>query len=401
MKRASLLLLLAACTENRDPIAGTQSINVELVAPSNPGTVDNRLDTERTIQVNLEARDAEGNLDITFTADIRIYAQFLGTLTPSLEDMPIQTVTMTNGVANNVTFDLLSTFGPTTVWFDNGTGVGPDYQFGAVTGTSPTLWYRDPFIRDLQQPKDEMAANALSNSPLEDKQVRVGASRNGATGAMVVTSTFAQGYTVADVNCATGGEMPQPPCTAGDYDHAMVFTFSAPRDQYGRPILEGEVIASFNGGVSEFNGLTEIGFPRTFISAPNRDVDPYINRALLPAPKLFDNTWFAAAGRINFERNEAGPIQINNVKVCPLDDGPDGVYTKYKQWSVDPSPAGDKCNTSNVLNLITAGTDFTTDPRTLVGKTLPKVIGIVRPVNIGSFNVWIVYPRGKDDLQTQ
>ena len=54
-----------------------------------------------------------------------------------------------------------------------------------------------------------------------------------------------------------------------------------------------------------------------------------------------------------------------------------------------------------MLNLITAGTDFTTDPHTLVGKTLPKVVGIVRPVNIGSFNVWIVYPRGKDDLQTQ
>ncbi|MDQ3341382.1 MAG: hypothetical protein M4D80_40015 [Myxococcota bacterium] len=409
MKRVALFMLLAACTENRDALTGTQSIEVEMVTPANPGTVNNRLDTERTIVVNLRAKDAAGNLDTSFNADIRIYAQYLGTLTPSLESMPIKTVAMTGGVANNVSFDLLDTFGPTTVWFDNGTGLGPDYQYGEVSGTSPTLWYRDPFIRDLQQPRDEAAVNALSDSPLEDKQVRVGGSRTPGTGVLVVTSVFAQGYTVSDVSCATGGAEPTPPCTAGNYDHVMVFTFSSPRDQYGRPIVEGEVIESFAGGVTEFNGLTEIGFPRTFISAPNRDVPPYVNRALMPTPvPLFESTWFTGAAQINFERHEAGAIDIRNAKVCPLDDGPDGVYTKYKQWSIDPAdvppdvPPADDCGKSNqVINLITAGTDFTTDPRTLVGKTLPKVIGIVRPVNIGSFNVWIVYPRGKDDLQTQ
>lgn len=412
MNRVPLLLLLAACTENRDAITGTQSIAVEMVSPSNPGSVMNRLpDTQRSVQLNLEARDANGDLDTTFNAEIRIYAQFLGTLTPSLEDMPLETVVMTNGVADNVLVDLPNAFGPTTLWLDNGTGLGPDYQFGAVSGTSPTIWYRDPFIRDLQTPRDEMAVDALSLTPLSDKQVRVGASRHGATGALVVTSVFAQGYTVSDVACATGGAMPTPPCTAGDYDHAMVFTFSSPRDQYGRPIVEGEVIQSFNGGLSEFNGLTEIGFPRTFIEAPDRDTPPFVNRALMPPPVLFETAWFgplsSSAGRINFERSEAGPIEIRNATVCPIDDAPDGVYTRFKQWSVDPEdvPAdatpNDCANSSQVINLITAGTDFTTDPHTLVGKTLPKIVGIVRPVNIGSFNVWIVYPRGKDDLQTQ
>jgi len=406
MKLASLLLVLAACTETRDPITGTQSIEVELITPADPGTVDSRLpDSQRTIVINLRAKDAEGNVDTTFSESVRVYAQFLGTLTPSLEDMPLATIAMTNGVAMNQMISLPNAFGATTLWIDNGTGLGPDYQFGAVTGTSPTLWFRDPFISDLQRPRDEMALDALSTTPLTDKQIRVGSSRYGARGVLVVTSIFAQGYTVSDVECATGGEMPTPPCTTGDYDHAMVFTFSSPRDQYGRPINEGEVIQSFNGGLSEFNGLTEVGFPRTFISAPDRDTPPFVNRALMPAPVLFNIAWFGPlsnpAGRINFERNEAGAIEIRNVKVCPLDDGPDGVYTKYKQWSIDPSPMGDQCSSSNVINLITAGTDFTTDPHTLVGKTLPKVIGIVRPVNIGSFNVWIVYPRGKDDLQTQ
>jgi hypothetical protein len=433
MKRASLLLLaLCACTETRNALEGTQSIEVEMVSPASPGTVDQRLtDAQRTITVNLRAKDADGNLDTSFSASLRVYAQFLGTLTPALSAQPLATVQMTNGVAM-ATIELKSTFGPTTLWIDNGEGIGPDYQFGEVAGTSPTLWYRDPFVVDLQRPPCDattppscaMQLDALSSGPLNDKQVRVGTSRNGATGALVVTSVFAQGYTVSDVSCVAGGEQPMPPCTTPPqdngvvgYDHAMVFTFSAPRDQYGRPIVEGEVIQAFNGGVSEFNGLTEIGFPRTFISAPNRDTPPHVNRALMPAPVQFiaagqTTSWFsntnAAAdqknqGKINFERSEAGPIEILNAKVCPLDDGPDGVYTKYKQWNVAPAKPdltpGD-CN-GDVINLITAGTDFTTDPHTLVGKTLPKVIGILRPVNIGSFNVWIVYPRGKDDLQTQ
>nr|MBA3819926.1 hypothetical protein [Deltaproteobacteria bacterium] len=150
---------------------------------------------------------------------------------------------------------------------------------------------------------------------------------------------------------------------------------------------------------------TEIGFPRTFIATPDRDTPPYVNPALLPAPVLFSPTWFDPLsnpdGRINFERNEAGPIEILNVKVCPLDDGPEGVYTRFKQWTIDPSPTGNGCETNKVINLITAGTDFTTDPATLVGRTLPRVVGIVRPVSIGAFNVWIVFPRGAADVTLQ
>lgn len=420
-----LVLALAGCSETRDAIEGTQSLEIELVTPSSAGSVMNRLpDSQRTITVNIRAKDAEGALDASFTDDVRVYAQYLGTLTPSIDKAPLQTITMTNGVAMNVTINANSTFGPTTLWFDNGTGLGPDYQFGAVTGTSPTLWYRDPFVVDLQRPPCDatavpdcsMAVDALSSGPLNDKQIRVEESRHTERGFLVVTSTFAQGYTVSDVQCAgvDPNDKPIGPCTTPahpngvvGYDHAMVFTFSAPRDQYGRPIVEGEVIASFNGGLSEFNGLTEVGFPRTFISAPDASVAPVVDRNLMPPPVPFDTSWFAAPtqaapGRINFERAEAGAIAITNATVCPIDDGPDGVYTSFKQWTIDPDAAGmcrmgSSADRAKLINLITAGTDFTTDPHTLVGKKV-DVIGIVRPVSIGTFNVWIVYPRGKDDL---
>ncbi|MBA3817944.1 MAG: hypothetical protein H0X17_03565, partial [Deltaproteobacteria bacterium] len=350
-----LALAGSACTDTLEPLTGTQSLEVELLSPSTTGDVKNRLgETERTVIVNLRAKDANNAVDPSFSGDIRVYAQFLGTLTPTLEQQPLATIPMTGGVALNQTITLPpSVLSSTTLWFDNGTGLGPEYQFGAVTGTSPTLWYREPFIADLQRPRDETALDALSATPLQDKQIRVEASRHGDRGAMVVTSTFAQGYTVSDVQCATGGAMPTPPCTTPavngivGYDHVLVFTFSSPRDQHGGPLQVGEVIQSFAGGLTEFNGLTEIGFPRTFIATPDRDTPPYVNPALLPAPVLFSTTWFDPVsrpdplanpdGRINFERNEAGPIEMRNVKVCPLDDGPEGVYTRFKQWTIDPS----------------------------------------------------------------
>ena len=52
----------------------------------------------------------------------------------------------------------------------------------------------------------------------------------------------------------------------------------------------------------------------------------------------------------------------------------------------------------NVINVISTGV-VATDPATLVDKTLPRVVGVLRPVNIGTFNVWIIYPRSAADVQ--
>jgi hypothetical protein len=382
MRRYLLLLALAGCVETRDPIVGTQSLRIELVSPS-PGSFGNRLgDGDRTIVVNVTAIDAEGEVDTTFNNPVRVYVNFLGTLTPYLDMPPLQTISMNAGKSSNATVMLPPIFGPATLWFDDGGAAEPTFASGA----SPTLWYRDPYIVDIQRPTDEAALNALSKSPLEQKQVAVRASRHGANGRLVVTSVFAQGYTVSDLQCGAGGA---PPCTTGDYDHKMVFSFSAARDERGRIVREGQVIDGFAGGVTEFNGLTEIGFPQTFVESDEIDV----NAARLPAPVTLDTTWFT--NRIMFERNEAAPISIVNGKVCDLDDD----YATYKQWKVDPAGVGGNCmGNRNVINVISSGV-VATDPATLVGKTMPRVTGVLRPVNIGTFNVWIIYPRSSADVQ--
>lgn len=385
MKRAAFLLVAAACVDHKAPITGTQSLQVTITSPADPGSMDARLpDGSRSVTYNLQAIDPDGNPDASYTHDVQVYVQYLGTLTPYLGQAPLATVHVENGVAMNQMITLPPVFGPTSIWFDDDKDGDPTF----VAGSSPTLWYRDPFIQDIQKPVDEMALDALSASPLQNKNLDVRQSRHGADGRLVVSSVFSQGYTVADMQCAPGGG---PPCTASDYDQIEVFSFSAPLDNHGRVLREGQVITGFAGGVSEFNGLTEVGFPQSFVP----DGDPDINPAREPAPVPIDASWFST-NKINFERNEAGPIEVDNGVVCPLDDD----YDMYSQWKIAPSGDMADCSGNNVINLITVGV-IQTDPATLVGMTLPKIVGILRPVNIGSFNVWIIYPRGDADLTLQ
>jgi len=409
MKLTNLTLLALSavgCTEHRGHgLVGTQSIQVTLVSPTDPGSVetDHRLpETMRTVVVDLAAKDADNEIDTAFNGRLRVYTQFLGTLTPPLDQTPPITIAMTNGVAMNQTIALPpKVLGPTTLWIDDGEGSGADYVPGRVAGASPTLWFRDPYIADLQTPRDERGLDALTVTPLQDKQIAVRSSRYGARGRLVITSVFAQGYTVSDVQCAdaTG----KPPCVAQAYDHAMVFTFSAGKGSDGHVLEEGETIAGFAGGLSEFNGLTEVGFPATFtdpFADDNGDgVRDTLVPARIPAPALIDLAWFGPLtdpnGRINFERNEAGAIEIRNGVVCPLDKD----YVTYKQWKIDPAgPSPDSCTSGNLINVITTGVVTSLDPAALVGRTLPRVVGILRPVSIGSFNVWIIYPRGAGDV---
>lgn len=98
-----------------------------------------------------------------------------------------------------------------------------------------------------------------------------------------------------------------------------------------------------------------------------------------------------SAGIINFERNEAAAIEVDNAKVCLLDDA----YQRFGQWKLDPSGVGGDCsNNRNVIDVVTAGVITDVDPADLVGMTLPRVVGVVRP----AFTIWIIHPRSAADL---
>jgi hypothetical protein len=171
---------------------------------------------------------------------------------------------------------------------------------------------------------------------------------------------------------------------AGDYDHMLVFSFSRAKDEMGRTIVPGQFLDGYAGAVVEFNGLTEMGFPQSF--ATSAASDPALaNPARMPAPVTIARSWLTT--RIEFERNESGLVQVVNGTVCPLDDD----WDEFKQWKLD---IGAGCGSP--INVVTSGIEF--DPGPLEGTVRPKVVGLLRPINIGTFNVWIMYPRDASDL---
>jgi hypothetical protein len=396
MRYALVIGALVGCTTMDPEKASTQFV-VTIVTPSTLGDINNRLTANGSgdpVTINVEAFDennlpedgAAGHAD--FNNTLGVFVHYLGTLTPYLTGSPLASVPMTHGKSANISFTIPPVYGPTTIWVDDDSA--SDTTFSA--GTSQTLWFRDPFTADIQRPTNEMAVDALYDSPLENKNVTIAGSQFGSAsqgGALVVTSVYSQGFTLADVQCAPG---PTPPCTSTDYGYMDVFSYSAPEDGRDRFIVEGEVVdGGYAGGVSEFDGLTELGFPQAFVNADT----PIVNTALEPPAVLFDMSWFS--DKIIFERNESGMIEVDNAVVCALDAS----YTTYKEWKIDPSGAGDAttCAGDNIIDVVSTGiADF--DPGTLVGQTLPKIIGNLRPINIGSFNVWIIYPRSMADIST-
>ena len=376
---ALLVALGAGCTEELEPLTGTSSLRVELVSPADPGSLDDRLgDEARSVTVTITALDTEGEVDTSFDEEVDVYTHFLGGLTPDLGETPLATVPLSGGTSGEVDLELPAVFGQTFLWVEHTRGDDPSY----ATGTSPTLWYRDPYLQDVSQPPDEMALDALEASPLQDKQVQVTGSRHGPTGRMVVTGTYAQGYTVSDVACQD--EDGTPPCVPGDYDHVFVFTFNRPRGEGGETIVAGDVIDRLTGAITEFNGLTEVGFPQNFVGQGGGE-------DMVPEPVVLEPGWLDT--RIEMERVEAALVAIDGAELCPLDDE----YETFAQWKL---ALGGSCDDRDVVNIITRGQVNDFDPADHVGQVMPRVVGTLRPVNIGSFHVWIVYPRGMSDIVT-
>ncbi|MGM0575303.1 MAG: hypothetical protein ACQEXJ_06195 [Myxococcota bacterium] len=106
---------------------------------------------------------------------------------------------------------------------------------GLATGVSPTLWFDDPRIRDIQH------TEALSTSPLEGQQVQVTA------GTLVVTNVVANGFYVVDLQDNVGDRL---------FNSLFVFTFSKPKG-----IDFGDTVCGVSGAVQEHVGQTQVVFP--------------------------------------------------------------------------------------------------------------------------------------------
>ncbi len=367
-----------SCVQHEaDPLAGTTSMAVTITSPTNLGTQASRLpDSTKTVSISVQAIDDQGNLDTSFNYAVDVYVQYLGTIDP-----PAQTLQLTNGVGSMVV-SVPEAFGSTYLWVEDSTDDGggtrnPSY----ATGTSPILWFRDPVIEDTQIPDMTNTATWLSDDQLEGKQVTINTSKHGANGKIVVTGVFVDGCSISDVDCTT------KPCVADPFNHAFIYSFSAPIDTSGRLAEIGDVVDSVGGGNGEFDGYTELNFPVFTLN----DADP--DESLVPDPVVVQEAWLEMptqpTGEINMEKLESGLIEIDNATVCPLDAD----YTGYYEWKVD---IGLGCRYP--IDVVTNGQVPSFDPTTVVGMKMTKIVGALKAINIGSFNVWIVLPRRASDL---
>ncbi len=391
LRSSSLLLAgLAACQTTETRERETTSIRVEITSPADLGTDADRLpDDQRTVTVQLTALDDQGDPDVAFNAPIVVQAHFLGTLTPTGIE-----VMMTGGMGT-ATFDLPPVLGATYLWAEDTLDVDrvPTY----ATGTSPVLWYREPFVADVSTPDLTAPSVWLESSPYEGKQVRVESSKHGATGHLIVTGIYAQGYTLSDVDCSVS------PCVAEPFNHIFVFSFNRPRDEEFNAIEIGHQVEWVSGGIGEFNGFTELNFPQTALQKKMDDpmtpqdegeeIEPP-DESLLPEPVVVQAAWLNGAqdpaGMIKLEENESGLMAIEGGVLCPLDED----YTTYKQWKLD---VGNGCG--NAFNVISAGAVSDFDPADHpAGTVFGRVVGTIRAVNIGTFHVWILQPRRSSDI---
>ena len=191
-------------------------------------------------------------------------------VTPGEISSPSNTILMDGGEALEVPIAIARGTGKTHVWFEaDGVMPLPDgQQYGQCsdgldndlnglvdladagcehagddmeapvnlsTGVSPTFWFDDPKLRDIQFTDD------LNQSPLLGEQVTVTA------GTLIVTNIVSNGFYALDLADNTPDRL---------FNALFVFTFSKPQGlSYGQPLC------GFSGAVQEHVGMTQVVFP--------------------------------------------------------------------------------------------------------------------------------------------
>jgi len=156
--------------------------------------------------------------------------------------------TFTDGRIERMPIDVNFAFGSTKVWVEDILGAGASY----VTGVSQDpVWFESARIRSVQECDREAGGTCRGNSPdffrspLEGRFVRMFRHHEG-QGDLVITGVTTEGFFVTDTS--------EP----NDYEFGSLYVYN-----HNRPegLHRGQRLHSLAGNVTEFFGLTELGFP--------------------------------------------------------------------------------------------------------------------------------------------
>lgn len=287
-----LAVLLSACVDHK-PLSGgaVDTVEVQLIdppptglgSPANPVVVNQAT-------FNIIVRDPLGNV-VNKNMEADIYISFGGIKTGANSacgadasgNHPIERVQLSGGVLMNHTTQLSGAFGSTSIWVDE--------PSSHATGASPTIYFRNPTIPEVQTPPDLTAMNATFCSPFNNKFVII--DKASAGGQLVVHSVFSGAFSVVDTGATA-------------FNNIYLYAFGKPPPY----IVPGRVLKSFSGNYSKFVGFTELNFPLF-------DADMQAPLATLPPPSVLS---FGDMG--------------NNAKLLGLDAG----VVQYTGTICNPSP---------------------------------------------------------------
>ncbi len=260
LKHSLLALGLAFCatgcmTIHPSPTTGqvaTLEVDLTTPDPASLGTPSNPVSDSQEATFDIIARDETGAVfSGPQNVSVNVYISFGGVKTGMItacgadapDATPIATVPLVNGQALGVHVTLPQAFGPTAIWIDE-----PTWH---AVGASPTIYFPNPRIADVQTPVDKTATNLTFCTAYNGKFVVVDHATG--SGQLVVGSVFGDAFTITDTGVAPYDSTAQ----TGGFNNIYIFSFGKPPD-YVEP---GRLVSSFSGNISKFVGFTEVNFP--------------------------------------------------------------------------------------------------------------------------------------------
>lgn len=365
MRRALLALALlaaAGCVDNV-PLADKGKVNSLKVVlhspdPSMLGTPSAPVDVQ-SATFDVFALDELGQ-PVTADLDVRLFLSFGGVKTGIVnacgdsapDATPIEVIHLAGGQILNHTVMLPDAFGPSALWFDEPTT--------HATGASPTIYFRNPYIAEIQTPQDLNAPNASFCSNFNGRFITVDHPQM-PTGQLVVSSVYINAFVATDTSSGSYGA----------FNNMFVYSFGAPPPD----IVPGRVLKDFSGNISKFVGFTELNFPLF-------DADDQAPIATLPPPLVLafadlsnlPKMLGAAAGVVTYTGTECNPLPPNpnnDPNIQSVDDQ----WLKYSSFVVDGDGTCDSF--TNFAVQLPSKTLGSFDPLKNVGKSI-TVTGMLR-----------------------
>lgn len=289
-----------------------------------------------------------------------------------------------------------------------------DFSEGACLRKQPTysagvagpIHFVEPNLADVNR------SDSLITSPFQEEFVEV------KRGNMVVTGVRIDGFYVTDTcpirgyesdgqETCTEEERAQPP----EFNHLFVFNFSRPED-----LFPGDRLITVSGPMTEFNGLSELGFPLWEVDyerspQPIPDPIPLSDVIVDHFPQVVEQGERCANASMNpqrttliecdfaMERLEGARITVRVRSTVGITPGSreDQNLERFGQW---PVVVDDGTQRGRTFQLITRENIPFFDPRTLGAREINQdVTGNLRQVAFDdrSDPIWIVEPRDQAD----